>query len=295
MRAIHKLLQSFTLPSIMWDILFLLFSLICMLYILLNNLMFLPLSSVIYSLSAYSLFSFSMNRIEVFKKIKSKVAESSKIQLLRTDSYFRNKLFLHGTFSMNVSYALLNIYNGYHFQDTWFFLLGLFYTVVGLCRLMLLAYLKKGKKNSRKEWILHRRCGVFIFFLMALFNRISYEIIENDPTNGYDEWIIYGVAAYTFYFLIVAVMNVLKYRSIDQPVLSAVKIISLVTALISLFSLQTAMFHTFGSEETLQVTLHYVLSSCISMTMIFYAFKMITHSNKQIKKLTVQKQFKRTI
>lgn len=61
--------------------------------------------------------------------------------------------------------------------------------------------------------------------------------------------IIYAIAGYTFYSVINAVCNLIKTRKKKKPALSALKIISLTSALVSVLSLETAMISTFGGDD----------------------------------------------
>lgn len=59
------------------------------------------------------------------------------------------------------------------------------------------------------------------------------------------------MALYTFYAVITAVINVVKFRKYGSPVMSAAKIINLTAALVSLLSLETAMLSQFGDPDDL--------------------------------------------
>ena len=57
------------------------------------------------------------------------------------------------------------------------------------------------------------------------------------------------MAAYTFYTLTMAVINMVRCRRYNSPVLSAAKAISLAAALVSMLSLETAMLNAFGGAD----------------------------------------------
>ena len=56
------------------------------------------------------------------------------------------------------------------------------------------------------------------------------------------------MALYTFYVTTHAVVDIVKYRKYNSPVMSTAKIITLSAALVSMLSLETAMFSQFGAE-----------------------------------------------
>ena len=57
------------------------------------------------------------------------------------------------------------------------------------------------------------------------------------------------MAMYTFYAMINAVRSIIRFRHRGSPVLSAAKAVSLVAALVSVLSLETAMLTQFGTAE----------------------------------------------
>ena len=58
-----------------------------------------------------------------------------------------------------------------------------------------------------------------------------------------------AMAAYTFYTLTMAAINLVRCRRYNNPVLSAAKAVSLAAALVSMLSLETAMLNAFGSGD----------------------------------------------
>ncbi|MGN0373648.1 MAG: hypothetical protein ACI4F3_12645 [Enterocloster sp.] len=69
--------------------------------------------------------------------------------------------------------------------------------------------------------------------------------------NGfaYPGMMIYLMAMYAFYAVIAAAVNVMKFRKYGSPVMSAAKMINLTAALVSMFSLETAMLDQFGEAR----------------------------------------------
>ena len=61
---------------------------------------------------------------------------------------------------------------------------------------------------------------------------------------------IYVMALYTFYVTTHAIISMIKYRKYNSPVMSATKIISLSAVLVSMLSLETAMFSQFGGDTS---------------------------------------------
>ena len=85
-----------------------------------------------------------------------------------------------------------------------------------------------------------------------------------------------------------AIINVIKYRKYNSPVLSAGKAISLTAGLVSILTLESTMLTTFndGSMYLLTRRLFLAISGgAISALIITMAIYMIVRSTKQIRQL----------
>ena len=99
--------------------------------------------------------------------------------------------------------------------------------------------------------------------------------------------LIYVMAAYTFWITAVAIKNLVKYRKLGSPVMSMAKIISMAAALVSMLSLETAMFSQFGQDmspenQKLMIMLTGAGVSIIIVTMSVYS---IIKNSKEIRKI----------
>ena len=73
-------------------------------------------------------------------------------------------------------------------------------------------------------------------------------ILYQNKGFEYNGILIYVMAAYTFYITVIAIINLVRYRKLGSPVMSMAKIISMAAALVSMLSLETAMFSEFGGD-----------------------------------------------
>ena len=124
-----------------------------------------------------------------------------------------------------------------------------------------------------------------MFLLNIAVTAIVIQMIHNAKYYEYPGTLIYAFAAYTFYSLISATINLIRYRSINRPILSAAKILSLANALISILALQTALFVQFGDGESSILILNGITGSTVCLSIFIMAILMIVHSTKKFKKL----------
>lgn len=98
-------------------------------------------------------------------------------------------------------------------------------------------------------------------------------------------FLIYLAAIYAFSKIFVAVKNVMKFRKCGSPVLSAAKIISLIAAMISILTLETAIISRFGNMENpvFYQGMIGTVGGAVCVFVLITAICMIVRANKQLK------------
>ena len=98
---------------------------------------------------------------------------------------------------------------------------------------------------------------------------------------------------YTFYAVISAVFNIIKYRKYNSPVLSAAKAISFTTALVSVLSLQTAMLTLFGEEgDMMRQKYNGITGACICVIILIISVYMFVNANRELNKIKTDEMLK---
>ena len=97
---------------------------------------------------------------------------------------------------------------------------------------------------------------------------------------------IYVMALYTFYSTIYAIVEILKHRSMESPVMSTVKIVSLSAALVSMLNLETAMFAQFGADmaQRDQNLMIILTGAGISVIVVTLSVMLIVKAKKEIRR-----------
>ena len=70
-------------------------------------------------------------------------------------------------------------------------------------------------------------------------------MMQTDSGFAYLGYLIYLSAMYTFYMMILSIINLVKFRKMDSSIISAAKVLNFVSALMSVLGLQTAMISLF--------------------------------------------------
>ena len=99
------------------------------------------------------------------------------------------------------------------------------------------------------------------------------------------------MALYSFYSVIMAIMNVVKFRKHNSPVMSAAKAINLVAAMVSILSLETAMVSQFGGDDdsNFRQIMTGATGGGVCVIVLGMAIFMIVRSSINLKKLQINK------
>lgn len=202
----------------------------------------------------------------------------------------RKKLYTGLT--INWIYGAFLIVTGILHGDTWLWTNGIYNMVLALIRLGLVLYERRlvhapdAETGLRLGWNSYLLCGGGLLVLNLTMSGVLFHRIWKGISPSYPELVVYAVAAYTFYRLTLAIVHVVKSRKNTSPTLAATRNLDLCGALMSLFSLQTAMFSTFGREFEYQVLMNVLTGSGVSLAVVCGAIGMLLHGTKIKKRIS---------
>ena len=102
-----------------------------------------------------------------------------------------------------------------------------------------------------------------------------------------------AMAAYTFTTFTVAIIDLIKYRKYNSPILSASKTISMAAACVSMLTLESTMLTTFNDGSMSLASRRIMLGTtgtAVSAFVITMAVVMIVQSSKRIKEMKIQEE-----
>lgn len=167
-----------------------------------------------------------------------------------SDVQYRTTLSLHASTVINLLYAALQLWAGLQQHAFWFYALAVYYAMLALMRFFLLRQTRIHDlgRDRRREYLHYRLIAVLLLVLNLAMGTISAFVVIQNRGFVHHEIVTIAMAAYTFYALIMAIVSIFRYRKYRSPILSASKHISLASALVSMLSLETAMFSSFGDN-----------------------------------------------
>jgi divalent metal cation (Fe/Co/Zn/Cd) transporter len=212
------------------------------------------------------------------------------IRLLLTDVSYRAKASLCVSFTFNSVYAALKLFSGIYYASFWYGADALYYIILSGIRLFLLRRVPKDERNPEKEFREYRFCGYLLMAMNVALIGVVFQIVYQGREYRYPGLMIYAVAFYAFFCIITSAVNAVKYRKFNNPVLSAIKNISLVKAYVAMFALQSAMIASFssGDDDTFKNMMNGIAGIFVCLGIFSMAVYMIVKANKNLTKAEAQ-------
>lgn len=191
-----------------------------------------------------------------YKNFKSGIAfiksKNKYVERYLSDFSFRTHISLYTSFAINALYAIAKFISGFCYHSFWFGSIAVYYFCLAVMRLMLLRHAHRTAfgEDRLSEYKQYRICGAVLLLLNLALTGMVILVVVRNYTYTYPGTIIYAIGTYAFYNIITAIINVVKFRRQNSPILYAAKIINLASALVSVFALETAMLSQFGSENS---------------------------------------------
>lgn len=258
-----------------------------------------PVAYFTYVLSFYTLTVVVMRCIKVIPKhyraTKERVYANPVGERLMTDMKFRTHVSLYSSLIVNLMYVALNIVSGIIYHTAWFFVLAFYYIILAVMRFLLVRFVNRvGIGTNRfKELRRSRLCGYILLTVNLALSGAVLMILYQNKGFEYNGILIYVMASYTFYITTVAIVNLVKYRKLGSPVMSMTKIISMAAALVSMLSLETAMFSQFGKDMSTENKQIFIMltGAGVSIIIVVMSVYSIVKNSKEIKQITENKAY----
>lgn len=205
------------------------------------------------------------------------------IQRTKNDSDFRVKLFLRLSFVFNLAYATFLFIVSQIRHSNWFFIMSVYYGLLSATRGFILLQINP-KKEELKKIKSMKACGSFLLFINLVVSIMMLILIYRYQPVSHHQITVITLATYTFTALTFAIVNTVKYLKQNNHVYSSIKIISLVSASVSLVTLTDTMLATFGDDTTLlrNIILPF-LCIFVSVFIVLSAIFMIQKANKDLR------------
>ncbi len=201
-----------------------------------------------------------------------------------TDARFRAGISLYQGFFINLLYIVMKLVSGIVYRSAWFIALAVYYILLAVMRFLLVRRLNT--QDEAAELRRYRLCGIMLLFMNQALTGIVVFIVRQNQGFAYPGLLIYAMAAYSFYAVTIAIVNIVKTQRHKSPILSASKAINLVAAMVSILSLETAMLAQFGGNDDpmFRQVMTGATGGSVCTIVIGMAIYMIWRANKNLKR-----------
>ena len=244
-----------------------------------------PLSYGCYVLAFYALV---VDCVSLFPKLvrwgKTKKEANRTKTAAEKETDFRRGLYQ--SLAIKTVYAAANLIAGTVQRSVWLQSMGLYYLVLAMVWAVLGVYehrlgrLTDQKARHRLGWSGFQVCGVLLLVLHLTTTGVIFQIIRNGREAS-GEIMVIANAAYTFYQVITASIDVAQYRKNPNPIWGASRNLRLTEALMSLFFLQASMLTVFGGEARFRYLMNSLTGDAVCVMAVFGAIGMIVHGKKR--------------
>lgn len=195
------------------------------------------------------------------------------------DLAFRGSASIWQGMMVNFLYVVFRIFMGIRYASVWFLTIAIYYLLLGIMRLsLILSYRNRSVKSELRSY---RKTAWLLFLLNIPMGGMITLMVLTDSGYFYPGYVIYLSAMYTLYTIILSIVNLVKFRKLGSPILSAAKALNFVAALMSLLGLQTAMISQFSTEgENFRRMMNAITGGGVWFAVILTAVYMLLHSRK---------------
>lgn len=271
-------------PGLGWLILLTLFCAPALGYIFYTGQKSSAIAYPVFVLSAYTLCGWCAWVPWLVKRIRAAIYAHHLGRRYVTDLAFRGRLALHASTAVNLCYGLWKLGAGIYYRSLWFGAIAVYYLLLTAARALLLRSVRQKMPDMRREYRTARLCGVLLLTLTLALSAMTVQMVVGGRGYAYPGYFIFVMAGYAFYAVAFAVVNLVRFRKLNSPVLSASKVLGLATALVSMLSLQTAMFVAFGGEVQFQRLMNALTGGAVCLMIFGMAVLMTVSANAALKK-----------
>ena len=247
---------------------------------------------IVYVLAAVSLTAACMC---IYRDLRKGIIEKLLLTIKKTsygarfleDYTFRTILTTLPTFLINVVYTVYNGMIGVMNQSAWFITMAVYYSLLGIMRYFAVnterktSRMENPKLIRKRELSVIRTDGILLLLLNLALSGVVLLTIAKGTAKTYSEIMVISIAAYTFYKITMAVINMVKVRKMQSPILITIRNIGVADALVSMLTLQTTMLASFQDTSSIDANRMNgiaglavcILIALLGASMIYYASK----------------------
>lgn len=212
---------------------------------------------------------------------------------------FRTLVFAGVATIINIAYVIMHIFLAFTTDNFfWYGSLALYYAALVALRGGIVLYTRRKSKVAQEDNIellasvsKYRSCGIVLTVLPLSLAVPILQIIFLGKAFIHEGWSVLAFAAYAFYKIIMAIINVVKSQKATDYTVRAVRCVGLADAMMSVFSLQTALLFAFADGN--YSLFNAVVGVIVCVLTVALGVFMIKSGNKKMKELREENRYGR--
>ncbi len=250
-----------------------------------------------YLFSTYALIVGVRGLVQLVKWLSDKIRNSRLSRRLHQnplvaqyldDPIYRTQFTLFGNVIINAVYIVLKLATGIHYRSEWLIAFAFYYLVLTVLRATLVHYIRHHKpaEDVAAEYRRSRFVGIMLLSMNLALIMIVERMVGHHESHDYPGAMIYAMAAYAFYAIILSIVQVIRFRKQGSPVIAAVKVINLTAAMVSMISLEAALIARFGdpSDSLFRAKMIGITGFVSCLVVVLLSTLMIVRATKNLHK-----------
>ena len=139
------------------------------------------------------------------------------------DTRYRTVFFAKASFGVNLIYAFYNGFLGFWEQSFWFIVLCAYYIILSVMRFCAVMYERRQSTAAGNELFVIRFSGICIILLSLVLCGTVYLTSQNAVAKAQHEIVMITIATYTFTKTTIAIINGVKVRKTNSPLLITIR------------------------------------------------------------------------
>lgn len=280
-----KVLKKIFEPNKIVGFLFFNLGMLLLIYVFARHMEGTFLAYLAYFLSTYALIIFVIWFVRACHFTHNKFTESRIYKHYQKHEHFWIRFFFCLSIIVNFVYGIFKLGTGVFYRSEWFITLAVYYLLLFGIKVALILSMNKEdevKENKKLKWT-----GILLLALDVILAGMIILILHQKENIVYPGYLIYLVALYDFYLIIMAIVNVVKFWGHKRPVMLASKVINLTVAMMAMISLEVAMTNQFGeSDVNFRTMVVFWTGLVVTLINSIMAIYMIWISKKNLMKLS---------
>ena len=205
------------------------------------------------------------------------------------DPIYRTQFTLFGNLIINAAYIVLKLATGIYYRSEWLIAFAFYYLLLTALRASLVQYILRHKPSEdlASEYRRSRFVGIMLLSMNLALVMIVERMVGHHESHIYPGALIYAMAAYAFYAVILSIVQVNRFRKQGSPVITAVKVVNLTAAMVSMLSLEAAMIARFGDPAAplFRAKMIGITGFVICLLVVLLSMLMIIRASKELNRI----------